>query len=874
MKNFKFYFAALFLSMIFLSCDKKEKVHKIDISKGWVIQTGDDENWASPELDDSHWIPIETGKFWEQQMFPDYDGIAWYRLKVIIPSSLKENSYGNAGISVSLGKIDDHEISYLNGTEIGRTEGYQQQRVYFLPDELIRWDKENVIAIRVQDFSGNGGMFAGTLQIKSTLIEDIISMEYSEPLIFMDDESLNQPVERNIKLKTKSANSSTGTLTIDIMDVVSNRKLSSESQDVTINERDSTFCKFVFKSQQKSIYKANMTFTDKESGDNFSISTLIAFYPQSHPEPVQKEPIVKYSVPDKMSPFAFENVNMEGYLQEWMMLNLSNRLLEVDETELLRCFYNRPGKQQWIGEHIGKFLHAASNTWQYTNDQKLKTKMERMVDILIYCQDDDGYLGTYTVSEQWRGWDVWVHKYNMIGLLSYYKATGYEPAFKACIRIGDLLCKTFGTKEGQLDIIEAGTHVGMAASSVIDPMSELYLYTNNSKYLDFCKYIVQAYDNSSGPKIITSMMETGKVDLTADGKAYEMLSNLVGLVRLYKITNDQTLSSAVNTAWNDIAAHKLYITGTSSSMERFLEDGVLPADDASHMGEGCVTTTWLQFNQMLFELTGEEKYMNEIEKTVYNHLLGAENPQTGCVAYYTPLEDAKPYSCEISCCMSSIPRGISLIPELCYTKLNGKGLAFNLYASGKVSELIENKEGKSVRTEMLVESSLFDEGKVKITLNPQKEHRFAFLLRVPEWAENFKVTTGGKEIKGNAGTYLELDEVWKSGTVIDICFDMKTTILAGGLSYPNHIAIKYGPQVLSFDQSLNPAIKDVDKILVDGTQLNLRKKENASFPQKWFGKELYEINARINNKPQTIILVPYAESGQNADKIKTWFKSI
>ena len=201
-------------------------------------------------------------------------------------------------------------------------------------------------------------------------------------------------------------------------------------------------------------------------------------------------------------------------------------------------------------------------------------------------------------------------------------------------------------------------------------MTELYRYTGDKKYLDFCYYILKAYDYKNGPKIISTLTTIGKVDETADGKAYEMMSNLIGIVKLYQLTGDEKLLKAAENAWKDISTYKLYITGTASKEEVFQEDFVLPAGNDVNMGEGCVTTTWLQFSQALYYLTGESKYIDEIEKTIYNHLLAAENPQTGCVSYYTALQGKKPYRCTINahCCLASVPRGIAAIPELAYTK--------------------------------------------------------------------------------------------------------------------------------------------------------------------------------------------------------------
>lgn len=75
--------------------------------------------------------------------------------------------------------------------------------------------------------------------------------------------------------------------------------------------------------------------------------------------------------------------------------------------------------------------------------------MDRIVDVLIACQNTDGYLGTYLPQNYWTDWDVWAHKYNLLGLLSYYAVTGYKPALESYIKMGDLLCKTFSEQQGQ-----------------------------------------------------------------------------------------------------------------------------------------------------------------------------------------------------------------------------------------------------------------------------------------------------------------------------------------------------------------------------------------------------------------------------------------
>ena len=162
----------------------------------------------------------------------------------------------------------------------------------------------------------------------------------------------------------------------------------------------------------------------------------------------------------------------------------------------------------------------------------------------------------------------------------------------------------------------------MAASSVLEPMVNLYRLTGEQRYLDFCRYIVAPGTSPTGRSCWPRCGPTGSVFKTANAKAYEMMSDLVGVVELYKVTGDESLLPPVLTAWHDIRDKRLYVTGTTSSKEHFLDDDVLPGDDKDNVGEGCATVTWLQLTWRLLRLTGAPEYAEELERTVYNQLLG------------------------------------------------------------------------------------------------------------------------------------------------------------------------------------------------------------------------------------------------------------
>ncbi|MBL0147142.1 MAG: glycoside hydrolase family 127 protein [Chitinophagaceae bacterium] len=557
-----------------------------------------------------------------------------------------------------------------------------------------------------------------------------------------------------------------------------------------------------------------------------------------------------------------------------MNQNLVERLLKIDEEGILDGYLQRPGHHPWAGEHIGKYLEAACNVWKNTHNAELKIQMDRLMYLLIHSQKEDGYLGTYTQDEYWTSWDVWSHKYNLYGLLAYYNTTGYKPALEACKKMGNLLCATFGNKSGQKDIILAGTHVGMAATSILDPMVELYRYTGDKKYLDFCYYILEAWEQNNGPKIISRLLATGNVKDVGNGKAYEMISNFTGLAKLYRVTADKKILTPILIAWKSIADNKLYITGTTSSMEYFQNDNKLPAEINDHIGEGCVTTTWIQFNKELLAITGDIKYLEQIENSIYNHLLAAENPQTGCVSYYTPLMGAKPYTCYITCCQSSVPRGIALTPNFTVGTVKNI-LTLMLYEPASYHQTIL-AAGKKINLSINVVTNFPETDEVTVVLNTSQTAFFPISLRVPGWCTSFTASVGNTTYTGISNQYLTLNRLWKTGEKIKISFKMPVQIIGGGSNYPNLIAYKRGPQVLALDESLNGnflKLNTLEAAKLLPVENNFEKVQESILPKQWIGKQVYSVKLATTKKDtpsQNLLLVPFADAGQNNGTVKVW----
>lgn len=155
----------------------------LELPQQWKFKKGDDPQWSGSAFDDKDWEPIRVGKPWDRT----YDGYGWYRLKVTIPKDWQGDEVLQLyqHLSLLLGEIDDADQAWFNGKLVGQTgslEGenkrvnWNRSRVYQVPANSVRWGKENVIAVRVHDQSGRGGLFRGPYQLAISHWTDLMQL--------------------------------------------------------------------------------------------------------------------------------------------------------------------------------------------------------------------------------------------------------------------------------------------------------------------------------------------------------------------------------------------------------------------------------------------------------------------------------------------------------------------------------------------------------------------------------------------------------------------------------------------------------------------------------------------------------------------------
>ena len=574
------------------------------------------------------------------------------------------------------------------------------------------------------------------------------------------------------------------------------------------------------------------------------------------------------------------HVQLTGWIGSRVTANEANRLVKIDHDRLLEGYRKRPGRQTWDGEHIGKWMHAATLAWVNTGDPALRQKLDLVVVELAKCQLADGYLGTYLEKNRWTEWDVWAHKYNLLGLITYMRYTGNREPLPVCLRMGDLLCKTFGEAPDQRDIIKAGNHVGMAPTSVLEPMVWLYRLTGETRYLDFCQYILRSWEQPNGPKIVSTLMSAKRVDKVGNAKSYEMLSCLNGALEYYRtVGGDRQILDACLNAWQDIVDKRMYITGAASYREHFYDDFDLP--NVNNVGETCVTVTWLQFNAHLLRLMGEARFAEQLERVVLNQLFGAQCPDGSAWGYYVQMEGRKPYSGTLDghCCLSSGPRGVALIPTFAVTT-DAEGMVVNLYDAG--TSRIKLQEGTEVT--VVCETMYPGDGRIQATVNPIVEKTFAMKLRIPKWCLNAEVQVNGKKMPLAPATdgYVAIQRTWRAGDKIELNLPLAPRVIVGDHSNQGKLAVMYGPLVLAADEALLPeSAKNLAAVTVAQPELaalGVLAEPAADKYKTWPGARLFLTHA-VNRKATDstkggaaidVRLIPFADAGGTGSRYKVW----
>jgi uncharacterized protein len=448
---------------------------------------------------------------------------------------------------------------------------------------------------------------------------------------------------------------------------------------------------------------------------------------------------------------------------------------------------------------VFKIIEGASYSLQTYPDPKLESYLDTLIMKIGLAQEKDGYLYTNrTIAEmhggkglhewvsknRWENDSILSHELYNIGHLyeaavAHYQATGKRSLLDIAIKSADLVNKDFGP--GRLKVYPGHQVIEMG-------LVKLYRVTGDRKYLDLARYFLDI----RGPKGQQyNQAHIKPVDQTqAVGHSVRATYMYSGMADIAAIEKDDVYLNAITKIWEDIVYGKMYLTGgigATGGNEGFADPFVLP--NMSAYCETCASIGDVFFNQRLFLLHGQAKYIDILEKTLYNSMLSGVSLSADRFFYPNPLESngqherSAWFGC--ACCPSNIARFVPAIPGYVYAVTN-KALYVNLFISNDADISLGKKNVKiSQKTDFPWD------GKVEISVNPESTLKFDLKIRIPGWALNealpgglykftdqnnepVKIVVNGEPAENFVMTdgYAVISRKWKHGDKVDIEFPM------------------------------------------------------------------------------------------------------
>ncbi|MBN2347270.1 MAG: glycoside hydrolase family 127 protein [Bacteroidales bacterium] len=591
-------------------------------------------------------------------------------------------------------------------------------------------------------------------------------------------------------------------------------------------------------------------------------------------------------------PYAFEKCRIEGRMDNFLiaggkMDGETKGAMPFDDTDLY------------------KIIEGASYSLILMPDKNLEAYLDSIIAIIKTGQEKDGYLTTWkTINPdeppapwvkpggRWQNLDASHELYNSGHLFeaaaAHYYATGKRNFLDIALKNADLLTETFGPgKNPQLpghQIVETG-------------LIKLYQITHKTKYLELARHFLDSRGNPQLRKLYGPYNQDHQLVIDQDevvGHAVRALYMYAGMTDIAAIYRDTAYLKAVNVLWENMVNKKMYITGGVGARhegESFGENYELP--NLTAYSETCAAIGSVYWNHRMFLQTGQVKYYDIIERTLYNALISGISLEGDKFFYPNPLEADGEYAfnkgaCtrqswfDCSCCPTNLIRFLPSVPNLIYAT-DKDNLYINLFMSNEASISLDGNKIK-----LSQETEYPWSGKILFLVNPEKQNEFTIKIRVPGWARNnalpgnlYSYANPGTEkirlkINGQAEDtftneeYITITRLWEKGDTIELNFPMQIQKLIADEkieSDRNLVALEYGPIVYCAEEIDNPY--DFTKLAVPGIK-NLKVIKRNDLLN---GVNIItgNVDTLSDNNKSTLTLVPYyAWSNRGIGKMRVW----
>lgn len=494
--------------------------------------------------------------------------------------------------------------------------------------------------------------------------------------------------------------------------------------------------------------------------------------------------------------------------------------------------------------------------WEQAREpsERLATWQKEATAMVSETQDADGYLNShFQFAGQGRFTDLgFGHELYSAGHLiqaavAQRRATGEDDLLHVARRFADLLVETFGPDRRS----------GVPGHPEVETaLVELYRLTRHRPYLDLARYFVDARGHGLlgpgqyGPAYYQDRVPVREAE-AIEGHAVRATYLAAGVTDVFIETGDVTLLDAMRRQWNDMTSAKTYITGGTGSRwhtEAFGHPYELPPDRA--YCETCAAVGSVMWSWRMLLATGEARFADLIERTLYNAFAAGLSPDGSRFFYVNPLQlrggtvpDHERHPAHgrgswyrTACCPPNIVRMLSSLHQYLATR-DGTGLQLHQYAAGTVDA---DLGGSGVR--LRVETDYPWDGRVEITVLASPQRPWTLSLRIPAWCDRYEAVVNGSPVNGSpvdgshangspAGDetgpdgYVRLRRPWHAGdrVLLDMAMPPRLTVPDRRIdAVRGCVAIERGPLVYCLEQADQPEQAHVDDLLVEPDPADLR----------------------------------------------------
>lgn len=508
----------------------------------------------------------------------------------------------------------------------------------------------------------------------------------------------------------------------------------------------------------------------------------------------------------------YENrFHYRGIVDDTMHFTAEKQLLRADLwNRFVAQFLDDPDTEDtgWRCEYWGKMMRGACFVYSYLQDDTLYQLLAQTVQDMINAAEEDGRISTYSREHEFEGWDIWGRKYVLLGMQYFLEICKDEALARSaiacmCRQVDTIMSKIGPAEEGKLPITEATRDwLGLNSSSLLEPIVRLYSLTKEQRYLDFATYIVDCGGTSLENIFALAYEDDFYPYQYPATKAYEMTSCFEGLLEYYRVVGKEEHKIAVVNFANKILESDFTVIGCCGCTHELFDHSTVRQANTTNgviMQETCVTVTLMKFFYQLNLLTGDSRYADAFETSLYNAYLGAVNTEgvieptiqrehADWAIEALPFDSYSPLTAGTrgngigglkhmsdnhyyGCCACIGSAGIGLVPKL-HVLTAENGIAMNLYLPGSVHTRLPDGSEITLTTE----TNYPADGAIQIKIGLAAPAHFALQLRVPAWSKQTTLTVCAEATPAPCG-YVTLERDWQNGDSLTLQLDMRTECL-------------------------------------------------------------------------------------------------